>query len=96
MLNLTIGELKQIPKEVIGYKDMPNRQLQDLFARPQRSKMPLLITKPKKLMRLQRPATLPGTKKIISFLKIENKAFEKNMIKDAKKKFFSEKVKLIS
>ena len=84
MLNLTISELRQIPKEIIGYKDMPNRQLEDLFVRPQWSKMFPPIPQPKKPMSLQRLPTLPGTKMIISLLGIENNAIEKNMIKDAK------------
>ena len=48
MLNLTINELRLIAKRrnMDGYKSLSKKQLEDLFTKSKRSKIPISIPRP--------------------------------------------------
>ena len=86
MLNQTINELRSVAKgrNIDGYKNISKNKLDDLFFKPQRSKIPkvadlndlnLYSTKTKKHI------PLPRTEKPILSLRIENNIIEDNTIK---------------
>ena len=56
MLNLTISESRSFARgrNIDGYKDMPKKQLKDLFTKPQRFRIPIPIPRCK-LKTLVRP-----------------------------------------
>ena len=86
MLKQIINELRSVAKgrNIDGYKNMSKNKLDDLFFKPQRSKIPkvadlndlnLYSTKTKKHI------PLPRTEKPILSLRIENNIIEDNTIK---------------
>ena len=86
MLNLTNSEIKLIAKRrnIDGYKNISKKQLEFLFTKSQRSKIPIPIPRPKvfKPIPLPKPSiSLPIPKKPMSLLEIEKKAVEDNIIK---------------